>query len=254
MFDNSVVVSDDHLLHLQRQRYAKRNVHEAEEEDLFIDIITHLPAGSRFVNVGTAIGYYPILARKLRNDIHVHCFEPLPRHLRYFRENILLNGMREKDFMVHNLAVGTFSGKAAFDDRSYGSVIVDGQPRVTLTSVIMEMARRIAGKTTPGARFYVNSVSLPDVFAVVRSDSIEFLQMDIQGFEQPVLEKYFAAPEKNPGVIQSFLVGTHGPEIHAACANLLANNGYSSIADNRDPKEQPDGIIYARIQHRQSRQ
>ena len=38
-FDNGVRVCDDHLLDEQRERYRKRNVHEAEEEDIFVDLV-----------------------------------------------------------------------------------------------------------------------------------------------------------------------------------------------------------------------
>ena len=55
-FDNGVRVYDDHLMPAQRQRYKIRNVHEADEEDLFIKIISSLPDDGTFVNIGTAIG------------------------------------------------------------------------------------------------------------------------------------------------------------------------------------------------------
>ena len=62
-FDNGVRVFDDHLMPAQRERYRKRNVHEADEEDLFIEVVSALPDDGCFVNIGTAIGYYAILAR-----------------------------------------------------------------------------------------------------------------------------------------------------------------------------------------------
>src|SRR5437762_591770 len=41
-FDNGGSGSDDHLVEEQRQRYSERNVHEAEEDDIFVDLIRPL--------------------------------------------------------------------------------------------------------------------------------------------------------------------------------------------------------------------
>ena len=38
-FDNGVRVYEDQLWAGQRARYEKRNVHEAEEEDIFVELI-----------------------------------------------------------------------------------------------------------------------------------------------------------------------------------------------------------------------
>ena len=64
-FDNGVRVYEDQLLDEQRARYERRNVHEAEEEEIFVDLIRRLPPDGCFVDVGAAIGYYLILAHKL---------------------------------------------------------------------------------------------------------------------------------------------------------------------------------------------
>lgn len=98
LFDNGVKVYDHQLLPIQRERYKSRNVHEEEEEDLFVKIIGGLHKDAVYVSVGTAIGYYPLLAKRLKNDINVHCFEPLPLHLEYLKENMELNGWRHPRF------------------------------------------------------------------------------------------------------------------------------------------------------------
>ena len=90
-FDNGVRVYDDHLLDEQRERYRKHNVHESEEENIFVNLIQRIPANGCFLDVGAAIGYYLILARKLAPGITIHAVEPLARHRAFMREN-----MREK--------------------------------------------------------------------------------------------------------------------------------------------------------------
>jgi len=46
------------------------------------------------VSLGSAIGYYALLAKYTCSNIKIHCFEPLDRHRRYLEENIELNGFQ----------------------------------------------------------------------------------------------------------------------------------------------------------------
>ena len=88
-FDNGVRVYDDHLLDEQRERYRRHNVHEAEEENIFVNLIQRIPVDGCFVDVGAAIGYYLILARKLAPGVTIHAVEPLARHRAFLRENLV---------------------------------------------------------------------------------------------------------------------------------------------------------------------
>ncbi len=72
VFENGVKVYDRHLTKLQRERYRKCNVHEADEEHRFKKIISAVPTDGCFVNVGCAIGYYVVLARKLSPGLTIH--------------------------------------------------------------------------------------------------------------------------------------------------------------------------------------
>src|SRR5450432_1643062 len=99
-FDNGVRVYDDHLLAEQRARYQKYNVHEAEEEELYVRLVRQLPRDGCFVDVGAAIGYYVILARKLSSALTIHALEPLPRHREFLAENLALNGITNSDVSI----------------------------------------------------------------------------------------------------------------------------------------------------------
>src|SRR5712691_2479582 len=118
-FENGVRVYDDHLLAEQRARYRKRNVHEAEEEDIFVDLIRRLPADGCFVDVGAAIGYYLFLARKLSPRLTIHAVEPLERHRAFLRENAVLNGLTTEDFILHPEGLTSSEGSESFFDRGY---------------------------------------------------------------------------------------------------------------------------------------
>ena len=117
VFDNGVSVYDDHIIPAQRERYRKRNVHEAEEEDVFAELVRNLPPNACYINIGCAIGYYPILAKRLAPGLTVHAVEPLARHRDYFSENARLNGFGASDFAVHSQAISARAGMAPSSTR-----------------------------------------------------------------------------------------------------------------------------------------
>jgi len=186
VFDNGVVVYDDQLIPSQRQRYIKRNVHEAEEEDFFIKIIRGLPSNACFVNVGSAIGYYALLAKRLSPDLSIHVVEPLQRHREYFVENIRLNGFSPMDFVIYSEAVSAAEGTVNFIDADYSSAI-QGRTRSLRAFVSKFLFASRTAKLLPfGVKApqtsVVRSIALDSLVARV-GRIVDLLQMDIQGFE-----------------------------------------------------------------------
>ena len=246
LFDNGVKVFDYQLLPIQRERYKKRNVHEEDEEDLFIDIIKGLKKEALYVSIGTAIGYYPLLAKKINPDIQIHCFEPLPIHLSFLKENIELNDFRQKDFLIHDIAVSTNFGEVTFANESYGSSITTASSKVSTVNSVKNIIKKIVGKTPYTPTIIVQSIPMINLFALLKTNTIDFVQMDIQGHEHPVLQQYFSDLNSGETVIKSFLIGTHGIAIHNACKQILESNGYKIVVDEFETKNQPDGIIFCR--------
>jgi len=247
VFNNKVRVHDAHLLDSQRERYLKNNVHEEDEEGIFVEIIRGLSPGDVFVNIGTAIGYYPILSKTIRKDIQVHCFEPLRRHLDYFRENLEINGLSGQDFFIHQLAISTTSGEVLFNDNSYASSLLVKSEGFHFFNFLRSIRNFFISKKTKQTKFYVKSIPLSEIFHCIKNTHINFLQMDIQGFEWPVLEKYFADRNVSSHQIKTFLVGTHSAAIHASCLELLRRNGYRILKDIPESLNQPDGIIHCSL-------
>jgi len=187
VFDNGVAVYDDHLIPVQRERYAKRNVHEAEEEDLFVRIIRALPPNGCFVNVGSAIGYYPLLAKRLSPTLVIHAIEPLERHRRSFAENIELNGFPLSDFAIHSEAVAVAEGTVKFIDEGYGSAIQQSPNRNWLQVLSKSFFSRDAAKLHPlkqnrPAVAAVKATTLDRLMLRI-GRIVELLQMDVQGSE-----------------------------------------------------------------------
>ncbi|MEC4989806.1 MAG: hypothetical protein SAJ37_13830, partial [Oscillatoria sp. PMC 1068.18] len=121
IFDNGVKVYDHHLISEQRQRYQKQNVHEADEENIFIEIIKSIPSDGCFLSIGSAIGYYPILAKKLSPLLTIHAVEPLSVHRKYFVENIKLNNLCLDEFVIYQEGISSSEGYEVFLDAGYGS-------------------------------------------------------------------------------------------------------------------------------------
>jgi FkbM family methyltransferase len=247
VFDNGVSVYDDHLLSVQRERYRKRNVHEAEEEDVFVALVRNLPADGCYVNIGCAIGYYPILARRLAPQLAIHAVEPLARHRDYFSENARLNGFSPFGFAVHVEAIAARIGTAPFLDDSYGSTLVREEPRppVSSRSILGGILAALglgprAVTRTPGR---VVPTTTLDALVERIGRPVHLVQMDVQGFEMDVLRG--GQQSLRAGRVETFLIGTHGAAIHRECTSELQRHGYTIEFSEPETKDQPDGILVA---------
>lgn len=228
VFDNGIRVYDDHLWPTQRERYRARNVHEAEEEDLFVQLLGDIPRAGVFLDIGSAIGYYLLLARRLRPDIEVHGVEPLKSHRDRFLENAVLNDHSPTEFTIHPEAISSSVGVASLSDDGYGSAIKKRRagpellavPTITLDRLVERIGRRV-----------------------------DLCQMDVQGHEAEVLKG--ADRSLRSGAISSFLIGTHSRKLHRECMELLEVRGYEIRNDVFETIAQPDGILVA-VRHDQT--
>ena len=233
LFDNGVSVYDDHLNDFQRQRYARNNVHEIEEEGLFVELIDSIPANGCFVNIGSAIGYYTLLAKQMSRGLTVHAVEPLERHRKWFNENILLNGFKPDDFVIHTRAIAMDDGQAYLADGGYSSIVLDSEKH----NAELEKFREMNVAIKP-----VEVTSLDRLLESIGTH-VDLLQMDVQGLELDVLRGGANSIEK--GLVSTFLIGTHSPVLHQGCLDFLTSRGYTISFEDADTSEQPDGIIVA---------
>ena len=252
VFENGVRVYDKHLMPAQRERYKMRNVHEADEEDLFIRIISSIPGEGCFVNIGTAIGYYAILAKKLSPQLHVHAVEPLQSFRACFRDNIALNELSEEDFVVHRFAVGASDGRVSFLEKGYESQLLDNnQQRVLRQYVpkIKNILKAILGwlgvkryAAGLGRKSEIDTITL-DTLAKKVGQQIDVMSMDVQGLEVDILTGGAATLEA--GAVKTIIIGTHGKAIHQQCIEILLGKNYVIEYEKADTANQPDGIIVA---------
>jgi FkbM family methyltransferase len=223
LFDNGVRVYDHHLISIQRKRYKKINVHESEEEALFIKIVKSIPPDGTFVNIGSAIGYYPILAKTIAPGLKIYAIEPIEKHRKYFIQNIVLNGFKEDDFVLYNEAISAYTGHSKFVDSGYGSHI-------------------LSNTHNNKSALEVKTITLGDLIDRINRD-VDLLQMDVQGSEMDIL--WSAQKTLNDHRIKTFVIGTHSKKLHENCASILKRYGYSIIFSLFDTIDQPDGILVA---------
>jgi FkbM family methyltransferase len=241
VFDNGIRVYDAHLIPEQRKRYEKRNVHEAQEEDLFLEVIRSLPPDGCFLNIGSAIGYYLFLAKNTAPGLSIHAVEPLERFQKAFAENAALNDFAATEFVLHSEGISSSVGVASFVDYGFGSSIVTRRERPSVRTFARAILRRI------GLRRGANILKIPtmtlDALITRIGTPVDLCQMDIQGLELAALEGAKRAMEE--GTVRTFLIGSHGPELHRKCITLLELSGYAIEFEEQQPPDQPDGIILA---------
>ncbi|GBE07666.1 hypothetical protein BMS3Bbin11_01778 [bacterium BMS3Bbin11] len=252
-FDNGVCVYDDHLMPAQRQRYRIKNVHEADEEDLFIKIISSIPADGCFVNIGTAIGYYAILAKKLSPQLHVHAVEPLKSFRSCFLDNIKLNNLSIQDFVIHPTAVGATDGRVSFLEKGYESqLLVMNDRKGKLAQISMKIRDLIkAGLGSMGVKRYAAGMGRKSEVDTITLDTlvkrvgrqIDVMSMDVQGLEVDILTGGNSVLEQSD--VKTIIIGTHGNNIHQLCIKMLSDRNYMIEYDEPDTPHQPDGIIIA---------
>lgn len=253
-FDNGVKIFEHHLTDFQRARYQKRNVHEAEEEDIFLKVIKTIPADGCFLNIGAAVGYYSILAKKLSPALTIHAVEPLVTHRKFFEENVRLNGFNRKDFILHSEAISSLNGDDSLLDQDYGSVLMrENRGPKSLKSTVQAMWKALVHSANfndmalkDKKKFNVRTITLDHLMKRIRKQ-VDLLLMDIQGLEVDVLKGGVCSLQS--GKINTLIIGTHGREIHLECMATLKEYGLVVEYEEPNPKEQPDGIILASMQY-----
>jgi len=116
------------------------------------------------LDCGSFYGHFALYAAKKATRGHVYCFEPDPKNRELLAENLALNGISNATIVPKALysSSGTISFKA---DGTAASGISDAPGSISLPCV-----------------------SLPDFMAEEGLDRADFIKMDIEGAEVPVIE------------------------------------------------------------------
>jgi len=228
-FANGIKVHRKHLLQNQCDRYraaGNPNLHEPVEEDCFLKLFEELPGGiATFMDIGAAVGYYSILVKRHFPRAAIHAIDALERHCEALVETFALNGVSMDGVTVYESALAENEGSVRFLDQAYGSMVLPAE----------------RGGRSPARSFSVEGHRL-ETYVANAGGSVDLAKMDIQGSEAAILESSGAVLRE--GQVQSWIVGTHGPEQHKRCLDCLSAH-YTIRFENQKPAFQPDGIIVA---------
>lgn len=239
-FSNGIKVIKEHLIPIQLDRYRIDNRHEPIEEDWFCTILGRIRrSNANFYDIGAGIGYYIILAKSLKSDLEITAFEPLEVHRQYIVENLKINGLNPADIVIESSAVSDRDGQAILKVQHYGSSLVCDNSSSKSTSESMDSQRSGEEKFQP-----VETITL-DNFLEDTGEMVNLIKLDVQGHELEVLRGAKRSIQR--GVIQHWIIGTHGDEIHHDCVDFLETEGYRILFDNPEVEIQPDGIIVAEL-------
>lgn len=76
-------------------------------------ILSHVPEGGGFADIGANVGYFSLLVAKLRKGAHVQAFEPNPPIADLLEQSVVLNGLTNS-ITVNRLAIGDRVGSLPF--------------------------------------------------------------------------------------------------------------------------------------------
>lgn len=172
--DSFTAASFDRLLYLGM----RKTFHSDTDESRFL--ASCLKPGMHVVDVGANLGIYShILARAVGSSGRVTAFEPDPDVYASLSENIRINGLTQ--IVAHRIALGAKSGTASFQRSSHNY----GENRLTVA-------------TPDGASVVETPVIMLDEF--LEGAPVDFIKMDIQGWELPALKGMEKTLAANPNI------------------------------------------------------
>lgn len=153
------------------------------ERDELRFVRTAVRAGMRVVDVGANVGLYTALfASKVGSDGKVAAFEPDPVSFEYLKKTVEANRFRNCQLMnvaassSHDAMTLFTSSENRGDNRLYANASADG--------------------SVP-----VEAVTLDEVLPLLGMSSIDFLKMDVQGFEGKVVAGLVQTLRRSPALV-----------------------------------------------------
>jgi FkbM family methyltransferase len=180
-------------------------------------LMREMKPGDIVYDIGANVGFYSMLMGLIVGDSgHVYAFEPAPQNVRELRKHMEINAL--KNCTVLAVAASSTDGEAVFDPTN----------------------DRCTGRLAAGGGLRVQAVALDSLVSRKEIRPPNLMKIDIEGSEVDCL---IGASQ----VIQEYrpivFLATHGPEIHAACTEMLVKWNYRLITLDRKPVESSDELV-----------
>ena len=194
--------------------------YEHEVTSVFAKIIPHC---NSFLDIGSNIGYYSLIAEKLNSNIKTHAFEPLPDAIHYINLNIESNNF--KNVQIHDIALSDKKGETTFESR--------------VSKDFPNEKYQIAGDSslinyddTKRKQIRVKTETLDNYFPTLNLSSIDYIKIDTETTEHIILSKGLETIKKHLPIIQcEVLKGFNESELQKIIQPmgyqffLMTNNG-----------------------------
>ncbi len=214
------------------------------EPEIFRFLDKYLKPGMTFIDVGANIGAYTLFAgKRVGLEGKVIAFEPQAETFNRMVENIELNELT--NIIAKQIAVGETSGKV--------EIVKDTDTSKSYTRIMRSTIDQDSHDPNICA---INMISLDNYVCSHKLIKIDYLKIDVEGFELHILKGAKHILEKLiPSIIQVELID----EFQKRCGNsikmvlnFLSNLGYhffhlnsvSSRLVSLQTQEQPDGNVF----------
>jgi FkbM family methyltransferase len=158
-------------------------------------LLKYLRAGTNFLDIGSNVGFYSILAARIVGlDGSVCSIEPVPRNVGYLRRHIALN--RLSNVIILEIAICDVTGEALFNDSAEPCMccLQNEGNRIVCTDTIDNLV-------TSGR------IRIPDV-----------IKIDVEGAEARVLRGMALVIEQ---IRPTIFIATHGVNEHQEVLKML---------------------------------
>ncbi len=174
---------------------------------------------SYFVDIGANIGFYSLFLKHKLPQAKIIAFEPDPVNIVKLKKNIALNGYTDVAICEYALSTDNKSKQLMINinrNRGGNSLL---QPQKTFNKSDTEVTVKVECKT------------LFDALKENAVKKVSALKIDIEGFEYPVLKKFFEEADRDlfPKVVVMEAFGNNISAAGGSPIELMILNGYKLV-------------------------
>lgn len=236
-FDNGILVYKDDVSEDQLRRYqnAPYAVHEPVEEHWLNTVLNAAKQAQkgtarqpyRFVDVGSALGYYCVLVKQAMDMTEIYAIDPSPHFRARMRATFALNSLSADDYSAIDRALYPHGNCVVFHEKSFESCVLQGADR----------------NVKHDDTIVVETINLPDILEMVGAP-MDLMKIDIQSAELALFNRN--QDFLDAGHVNTWIVGTHSASIHAKVLGHF-KRCHEILFESPNPNDQPDGLIVARF-------